>query len=156
MTRCERWSFNLLALLVSASGIVFFVTKYFVTNPDPFSIVNHPLQPIALDIHILTSPFLLFVAGFLIAGHARHKRKKKRKTNRLSGNLVQWTMIFMGASGYMLQILTDGTLKQISLILHLATSGLFVIGFSRHFYVGMRARSNKLGKIENSPKRLAA
>ena len=62
----ERWTFGLLALLVSVTGGAYFWMKYMLVNTDPFAVVNHPWQPAMLAAHVVASPPLLLMFGVLL------------------------------------------------------------------------------------------
>jgi len=63
MKRWEAWSFHILTLIVTVSGIVYFWMKYLLKTDDPFSVINHPGQPAMLKTHILAAPLFILRQG---------------------------------------------------------------------------------------------
>ncbi|MFQ5741503.1 MAG: hypothetical protein ACE5JX_21105, partial [Acidobacteriota bacterium] len=94
MKTWEKWSFHLSAVIVSVTGLVYFYMKYLMRGEDPLSVINHPLQPQMLKLHLLAAPFLLFVTGAIFSSHISRKLKKRHLQNKVSG----WTLLFSFAA----------------------------------------------------------
>ena len=58
MTRFERWAVWVTSVLTFVTGVVYLWMKYFLVSDDPFAVVNHPLQPVVLKLHIVVAPLL--------------------------------------------------------------------------------------------------
>lgn len=156
MTTCERRIFNALAFIVSITGFAYLVMKYAMETDDPFALVNHPFQPYALDLHLLAAPFLLLVSGMLVRGHIRPKLKQANRGNRKSGLITLWMIAVMSVSGYLLQVVTNETLYQVSLALHLVSGTLFAAFFLGHVIRSIRLRRTGKAGLREVEKKLAA
>lgn len=139
MKAWEKWAFNLLAFVVSASGVAYLWMKYGLSSDDPFAVVNHPWQPWMLAVHVFTAPWLLILFGVLLNSHVIRKVGNGAVENRLSGSLSLGAFVGMTVSGYGLQIATAPLLQQAMLVVHLASSGLFVVAYGTHLAVAWRS-----------------
>ena len=138
MTRWHAWISHLTTILVSLSGIAYLWMKYFVTNEDPFSLVNHPLQPHTLKLHLLIAPLLVFSFGLIFESHIANRLRLGTVLNRRSGIVSVFTFALMTGSGYLLQVSSTPSLTQIALVSHLASSALFVISYLMHQIVTVK------------------
>lgn len=138
MSRWQAWFSHLLTVLVSLSGIVYFSMKYGLETDDPFAVVNHPLEPFMLDIHVFTAPVLVFVLGLIFEPHIMKKIKSPAPSNRLSGWITLATFAIMALSGYLLQVTATPFLAWVAWILHLASSFVFVSSYVVHQIVSFR------------------
>jgi len=137
MTRGERWSFNALALLVTVSGAAYLWMKYLLRSDDPFAVVNHPWQPLALSAHVLAAPGLVLVFGMVLRAHVLPKLANGRR-GRLTGWASLVPFAVMALSGYLLQTVTDPTGLRLVTVVHLVSSAAFILGYSAHLVVGWR------------------
>src|SRR5262249_34490426 len=69
MTTLEKALVNLSSILVGLSGVVYAWMKYLMTTDDPYAVVNHPLQPWVLDLHLIAAPILVFSIGLIFMDH---------------------------------------------------------------------------------------
>lgn len=138
MTAREKWTFNLLALVVSASGLAYLWMKYGMASGDPFALVNHPWQPWMLAIHVLASPWFLVMFGVLVNSHISLKLAAESGQDRRSGYLSLVAFVTMTFSGYALQVATNPRTTRAMLVLHLVSSGLFVLAYGAHLVIGLR------------------
>lgn len=138
MSRWERWSFHVLIILVSVTGVLYFWMKYLMEDGDPFSLVNHPLQSLVLDLHIMASPFLIFVVAGVIYSHVIQKLSDRNISNRRSGLAALLCFAPMVLSGYFLQVAADPWVYRVSLLLHLLTGGIFLITYLLHQIISIR------------------
>jgi len=150
----ERWAFNALALLVSATGLLYLWMQYGMTTSDPFAVVNHPLQPLVLHLHVMAAPWLILLFGILISAHVSKKIGERPPSNRRTGLVSIATFVAMTFSGYGLQVFTDPAWARAMLLLHLASGGTFVLAYLIHLYIGLRAARGCYG--ENNGTRRAA
>ena len=132
MNRWQAWFSHVVTIAVGASGIVYLWMKYFMTSDDPFSVVNHPLQPYTLSLHLLTAPLLVFAFGLIFESHIANRLRLGTPLNRRSGLISVFTFALMTGSGYALQITAAATLSRAALVLHLASSGLFLVSYLAH------------------------
>lgn len=134
----EKAAFNALTLVVAASGLAYVWMKYGLTSDDPFALVNHPWQPWMLAVHVFTAPWLLVVFGIVLNSHVLRKIGNGTTGNRPSGWLSLVTFAGMTVSGYGLQVATAALLRQTMLVLHLASSAVFLVAYSVHLLVAWR------------------
>jgi len=132
MTPRQAWLLHLSSVLVSGSGAAYFIVKYFVISDDPFSVVNHPLQPAMLKIHILTAPLLVLGLGLVFEQHIASKLRLKTASNRISGLLALACYPPMILSGYLLQVLADAGALRLAMIVHCVSGGLFSLTYLMH------------------------
>ncbi len=138
MKRWEQWSFNVLHFVVAATGMAYFWMKYLVTSDDPFAVINHPWEPAMLSLHVLAAPVFIVFFGMLFRSHTLRKITSPNPANRRTG----WTSLLsfsaMALSGYLLQIASNPTWLNPLIWFHVATSSLFVVGYTGHLVIGWR------------------
>lgn len=143
MTRNERWAFNALVALVSITGVVYFVMKYMMSSQDPFAVINHPWEPAMLSAHIVLSPLLVLSFGVILRSHILKRFYGDERANRRTG----WTSLVgfgvMGLSGYLLQVVANPVLLRALVFIHVVSSLVFVVGYSVHFFAGIKISSQK-------------
>ena len=140
MTRLERdvvvWS----SAATTLTGIGYLWLKYFVEPPEPWSVVNHPLQPWLLKAHILVAPALVLGIGMIAVRHIwRHYRERGRFA-RKSGLLGALSVIPMIATGYLIQSVTAEPLLRIMALSHIALSVAYAVGLAAHYSITRRGR----------------
>ena len=140
MSTWERWAFNILSVAVFLTGVIYFWMEYLLEQDDPFSVINHPLQPLVLNVHILAAPLLLLVFGIIYKPHVLKKLNSRASENRRSGWIVLLACLPMAVSGYLLQILLDPLLLQVSLVIHLVSGTFFGVTCLIHLAIGLRLR----------------
>ena len=138
MKRWERWSFNALHVVVAATGTAYLYMKYLLASDDPFAVINHPWQSTMLALHVLAAPAFIVFFGMLFRSHTLRKITSPIQANRRSG----WTSLIsfsaMALSGYLLQVASNPTWLTALVWLHIATSTLFVVGYTGHLVIGWR------------------
>jgi hypothetical protein len=137
MKRWEKYTFTTLSAILTITGVAYFWMKWMLETDDPFAVVNHPLQPLMLQLHILVAPAFLVVFGIIFNSHIGRKIGKQIP-NRRSGMLSLVTLAIMTASGYLLQTLTDPLLHQAALVSHLASGGVFAGAYTVHLAISIR------------------
>ena len=144
MSRLERWLVHLSTLLVGGTGLVYAVMKYGMEPADPFSVVNHPLQPYMLSLHLVSAPLLVLAVGVIWKGHIAGGWRSGSLRGRFSGAGLVLTFLPMAFSGYLLQAATSLPWRRTWLIVHLASSGIWLLMFVGHqvsFVIGRFRRS---------------
>jgi hypothetical protein len=136
--RWERWAFNVSALLVAATGFIYFWMKYLLENPDPFAVVNHPWEPAMLHLHVLASPAFILVFGIILNSHIVKKLGAARVPNRKTGLSSLALFSAMIGSGYLLQVMTDDTWLRALLVLHVGSGALFTLTYTAHLVISAR------------------
>jgi hypothetical protein len=148
MTRFERWSVWGTSAATIVSGAVYLGMKYFMVSEDPYSVVNHPLQPLVLKIHILVSPLLVFALGLIALKHVAAHLQRRVAAGRRSGLLLAGSAAPMVVSGYLIQVLTDEKWVRAAALTHIATGILFALGAAAHSTAMWRLRN---GSDRKSP-----
>lgn len=135
---------NLSTVIVGLSGIVYAVMKYMMTSADPYAVVNHPLQPWVLDLHVLAAPMMIFAIGLIAQDHILAQfRKKQNGPGRLSGLLAMWCLLPMVSTGYLIQVVTGEKFRLVFVVIHLTTGGLYLILFTAHLIISRRAAARR-------------
>ena len=146
MSRWQSWLSHIATVAVGISGIVYLVMKYFMKNDDPFALVNHPLQPLMLDLHLLAGPALVFLCGLMFESHIQRRLLSGSLPNRKSGIIAAVTFAVMTVSGYALQVTAIESLSRTAMVLHLVSSGVFLLSYVVHqivnFLLWRRVRQN--------------
>jgi hypothetical protein len=138
MTRFEKWSIGLATTVVSASGLLYLWVRYFVTPTDPFSVINHPLQPYLLQVHLLAAPPLVLLFGMVLQSHILKKLRSGYRPNRRSGLVALWTFGVMTMSGYLLQMVTAPLVTTVVVWLHVGSGGVFTLSYVVHLAISLR------------------
>ena len=138
MKTWERWSFGVLALVVTASGLAYLWMKYFVVNDDPFAVVNHPWQGAMLALHVVSAPGLILTFGILLNSHVTRRIAAGTTPNRRSGLTSLTTFFAMTATGYLLQVATSEALLQALVWLHVSSGIVFATSYAAHLMISVR------------------
>lgn len=140
MNRFERWSIWISAVLVTVTGAGLLWAKYFVANDDPWSVINHPLQPWFLKTHILTAPLLIAALGQIAVRHVWRHFRSALSGGRRSGSMTAVVSVPLILTGYLIQVVTDETWLGPLAITHIALGGVFALGILIHSLVVGRQR----------------
>jgi len=140
VSRAERWLLWAATLLVGVSGLAYGVMKYLVRTDDPYAVVNHPLQPLALKLHVLAAPLLVFAVGLVYSKHIWSHWISGQRRGRGSGVSAWLTLLPMIASGYWIQTTTNRGWLRWLVGAHLVFGGIYLVGFILH-QVRLRARA---------------
>ena len=156
MSRLEKVLVNVSAVLTAATGFVYLVMKYFMTNDDPFSVLNHPWQPQVLALHLLIAPLLIFAIGLIMRDHVfGWLHEERARCGRASGIYTTLLAVPMIASGYLLQIFTDPGPRRWLAWVHIGCGVLFTTLFLVHLIVTrmvQRALQNGVAAARSIPK----
>jgi uncharacterized membrane protein len=137
MTRRLKYAFSILAAIVTISGVAYFWMKYMMESDDPFALVNHPLQPAMLHLHVLAAPAFLVAFGIVVNSHVA-RRIGNPVPNRRSGLLALVTIALMTASGYLLQVVTTESWQRACVIAHLVSGVVFAVSYLTHLAISAR------------------
>jgi hypothetical protein len=118
--------------LVSASGIVYGVMKYFLSGSNPDSRLGHPWQPALLAAHVLAAPVAVFAMGLLLRGHALPRLQRGEPEGRKTGLSLTTAGMPLVFSGYLLQVFTGEALRKGTGWIHAALGLLFALAFLMH------------------------
>ncbi|MFQ5745703.1 MAG: hypothetical protein ACE5HF_00615 [Gemmatimonadota bacterium] len=139
MSPFERWTVRITSGLTALSGLGYLWTKYLLSSPDPWAVVNHPLEPWFLKIHVLTAPLLVFAIGLIAVRHVWEHVRNGVRSGRRTGLLLVGSLGPMVASGYLVQIVTGDLILRLLALLHIASGLLFAVAVVAH--VGAIARA---------------
>lgn len=128
----ERWGLWLTTGATALTGIGLFWTKYLIRNDDPWTVINHPLQPWLLKAHILVVPALVFFLGLIATRHIWPHAKAGLQSGRSSGIITALVTVPMIMSGYLIQAITQPDWLKAMAGVHIVTGFLFSIGFTVH------------------------
>jgi hypothetical protein len=132
VTRAEALFLQVANLLVAGTGLLYAWALYLAEPSDPFAVVNHPWQPHFQHLHVLAAPFLLFAVGLVWRRHVAACWRLEVRERHRSGATLAWMLAPMALSGYLLQTAVDAEWRRAWLVVHLATSGLWVLGYAAH------------------------
>lgn len=150
MTRFERWSVWSSAIATGLTGLGFFWAKYLVESSDPWALVNHPLEPWLLKIHILVAPVFVFAVGLITIRHVLMHIRARIRRGRLSGLAMVWLMIPMVGSGYLIQVVsTEGWLTGLA-IAHIVTGAIFLLAIAAH-RVRISSSQSRVAEANRTP-----
>ena len=142
MSGAQRFWLHVSVALTAITGIVFAAMKYFMKSDDEFAVVNHPLQPYMLSMHVIVAPLLLFILGWTFSNHMLPKYRFGNGKNRKTGVASMLLIAPMTLSAYLLQIATNDSLRQAMAVAHWITSGLFAIAYVVHLFKPAGDRSD--------------
>lgn len=145
MKSWEAWSVHVSTVLVTATGLVYAVMRYLLEPADPFAVVNHPLQPTVQHLHVLVAPLLVFGAGLIWREHVWKHYKNSVRSGRRSGLWMLLTIAPMVVSGYLIQTTITESWRTAWIVVHVATSGIWVLGYAGHTVAAVRRRA--LGRL---------
>ena len=112
MKRWDAWINHVGWALVSVTGLLYGILKYFAHNPDPDSRVGHPWQPAVLAAHVLAAPVAVFAIGLIYRRHALSRFRMKEREGRGTGRILLFTVFALIASGYLLPVLTGDAARR--------------------------------------------
>lgn len=153
MTRFEKITVYSSTITVAVTGFVYAGMKYLMQPADEWAIVNHPLQPWVLKVHILAAPVMVFAIGLIAARHilphlrARIPGMRGLRTG-ISSALIVIPMIL---SGYLLQAVTTQRALTVLGYIHLAAGTLYAASAIGHAVSARRRRRPAPPAVEDPP-----
>lgn len=132
MSRFEAWMLHVSNLLVGGTGLIYAWMVFLVEPADPYSVVNHPLQPQVQHLHILVAPLLVFTAGLIWRRHVWAQWRRGIADRRKSGLSLIFLLVPMIVSGYLIQTATGDGWRRTWVWVHLVSSGLWLLGYLAH------------------------
>ena len=133
MTPFERRSVWLTTAGTLITGVVYWWMKEMMTPPEPWAVVNHPLQPWMLKAHILIAPLQVFAVGLITSRHIWRHFQLGVKKGRGSGLVAAGTFIALVITGYALQVVTAELLIEVLVWSHLALGIVYSAGVAVHW-----------------------
>lgn|GEM_PF-277886 len=150
MNRLESWLLHVSTILLSVTGLVYAWMHYLLKSVDPFSVVNHPLEPYLFSGHVIIAPFLVFGFGMILHGHILLKVGTGARIARRSGLFLIPTFAVMAFSGYLLQIITSD-LRKMLVWIHLISGSIWALMYLGHQVASYRMRSKANGRGNRVP-----
>lgn len=141
MNRFEAWMVYVTTLLVGGTGLLYAAMLYALEPIDEFAVIHHPFQPHVQRAHIWFAPLLVFAVGLIWRQHVWKHFRSGRPRGRRTGVTLLAVLAPMVFSGYLLQTSVEPAWRTAWVVLHLATSAVFLAGFALHVAVLARARS---------------
>lgn len=138
MSPFERWSVRITSLVVALTGFALLWLKYGFESADPFAVINHPLQPLALKSHVLVAPLFMFAVGLIATRHVWRHVVGGVKPGRTTGLVTLVSLVPMAATGYAIQVVVSETWRTAVLVTHIAASVLFTLGIVAHLVLMWR------------------
>ena len=132
----QRRTFNALSVVVTVTGILYFWMKDMLVTDDPLAVVNHPLQPLTLDLHLLSAPALLVIFGIVFNAHVASKLARRVPLRR-SGLASLITFAAMALTGYLLPVIVNERAHVVLRWLHLGSGLVFITSYSVHLGSGL-------------------
>ena len=150
MTGFTRLLVNASSMTVGLSGAVYGYMKYLMAGDDPFSAFHHPLQPWMLDLHVISSPLLVFALGMIAREHILAQfQKGPGRRGRGTGVMAVACLLPMIATGYLIQVFVDEQARLICVIVHLATSAIYLAAFIAHLVIARKIAALRRTAQEN-------
>ena len=140
MTRLEKWSLHLAALLTAATGLGYGWLRYFGQVQGDFGPEPHHLQPLVQHLHVLTGPLLLFALGMIVRGHLWPKLRGGRAEGRRTGLFLGLVIAPMVLAGYGVQVATEPAWRNGLAWIHGITSLLFLAAYLIHLFLTWKLR----------------
>jgi len=132
MTRGEaRWN-HAANVLVGGTGLVYGWMLYFGEPVDDFALVNHPLQPDLQAWHVRLAPLLVFTVALIWAPHVWKRVRSGFRPRRATGLTLCASFWPMVASGYLLQTAVSEGWRLAWVVVHVATSILWLVFYGVH------------------------
>lgn len=138
MKRWEAWSVHASTLLVAGTGLLYLWARYLATPVDPYAVARSPVQPLFQHLHVLVAPLLVFAVGIIWREHVWGHFRRDMPARRRSGIALLLALAPMVLSGYLLQTTVEDSWRRAWVIVHLATSAIFVLGYGAHAVGALR------------------
>jgi uncharacterized membrane protein YidH (DUF202 family) len=132
VNRLEKYLFWTTFLPVAVTGIVYFWMKHFMESPDPFSVVNHPWQPLVLKAHILSVPLWVLTIGAVAYQHALSRIRSGERRGIWTGAATATLIVPMILTGYLIQSVTHQGWLGIVTWSHVVLSAAYILGLAVH------------------------
>jgi hypothetical protein len=153
MTPLERWIVWIATAAVTGTGTAYGILRYLLATTDEFGLVSHPAEPLALKLHVLAAPLLVFAVGMIAVRHVLAHLRQGARMGRRSGLTALVTIVPMIASGYAIQVVTSERWLVVLAWVHGVTSVLFALGAVSHF-AALRGSRKRAEQMPRAPEAL--
>lgn len=144
MTRAQRslLFFAVIAAALTGAPLAWFRVRPFAAESSEG--FGSPLEPLALDLHILVVPLLVFAVGWILGDHVLPRLAARKRL--ASGLSMIGLFVLLVVSGYALQVaVSEGTRMALAWI-HGVSGVLWTLLFVLHAFGGRRARSEIMAR----------
>jgi hypothetical protein len=148
VSRFERWNLWITSAVTAVSGFGFLWTKYLLSSSDPWAVVNHPLEPWFLRVHVVAAPLFVFAVGLITTRHIWCHLRGRVPSGRWSGIAVLALLAPMVLSGYLVQVVTGTWWLRALAWLHIGLGTLFVAGLMIHRLAVREALRSANGRVK--------
>lgn len=126
-------------LAIGGTGLVWAWMRFlYDAGPEPEDLElllewtgSHPAEPLVRTLHLVAAPLSVFAVGLIWAGHVA-PRLLKPWARRMTGLTLALLMGPMVLSGVLLQTAASPESRDIWLWVHLASSGVWLLGYLVH------------------------
>lgn len=138
MSRFEKWSVWVTSILTTVTGLVYLWMKYGMETADPWSVVNHPWQPLVLKAHIVVAPLLVFAIGLITMRHVWRHFQAGMRLGRRTGIMTALMAAPMIVTGYLIQAITHAGWLRAMIWAHVLTGLVYAAGLAVHQWLVQR------------------
>jgi hypothetical protein len=141
-------------VLTALTGGVYAWMKHLLEPLNEWAVINHPLQPLVLKLHILVAPVMVFAVGLVAVNHIWSLWRAGLPRGRQTGI---WTALSFGPlvfSGYLIQAVTWPLLLAVLAWTHLGLGVAVTAVFVGHRVAvarGLRKRERALRVLTVAP-----
>jgi hypothetical protein len=131
MSRLERWSLHLAALLTAGTGLLDGFLRWFCVRAGEFGPEPHPWLGPVQHLHILVAPVLVFALGMMVRGHLWNRLQAggEGKRTGLASALLIAPMVL---SGMGIQVVTSPAWRTGFAWAHGTSAGAFLLAYFAH------------------------
>jgi hypothetical protein len=146
MTALDRVLLHASTAAAGVTGLAYFGFKHLMTSGDPFSAVNHPLQPWALRLHVLAAPVVVLAVGLILKDHVVAKyRNGAPAASRRTGIVLLVALGPATLTGYLLPIVASGSARDAIAWAHLGFGIAWLALHAGHVLVSPERRPARDG-----------
>jgi thiamine biosynthesis lipoprotein len=154
VNRLESWLLHISTFLLAATGLIYPWMHYLMKPTDPFSVVNHPLEPYVFKAHILIAPLLVLGFGMILHSHILFKIGTGTRIARRSGLILIPVFVVMVISGYLLQIIISD-FRKVLVWIHLISGVIWSLIYLGHQVASYWMRQKQNGNRFRLPVQIA-
>jgi hypothetical protein len=146
MNPAQKWLLLTSSVLTACTGLIYWWMDWALQPLDEWAVINHPLQPLVLKLHILVAPVLVFAVGLIAVEHIWRHMKSAVQRGRLSGLVTVAVLAPMVLTGYLIQTVTHPGWLSVLAWSHIGTGLFFSLGLVWHwatFLVGRVANGSR-------------
>ncbi|HUF75694.1 MAG TPA: hypothetical protein VMM35_05415 [Longimicrobiales bacterium] len=136
------WTSSIATVL---TGVVYFWMDRMMSPVDEFAVINHPLQPLVLKVHILVAPLLVFAIGVIAVDHIWKYFRGTIRRGRRTGLTAMWPVFPMVVTGYLIQGITQVVWLEVVAWAHIVTGVAYALGVVAHH---LAVRHSRLVTLE--------